>query len=105
MAGMNTTDVRNMELTQWVFWAVALPLAVVIIVLCLIWAGELENVWRGFSNLWKGKSGYKRVGGGRDAYKTATSRADMQPASYGDIYDGDYLRPERSYRPIYGRTR
>lgn len=52
--GMNTNDVRNMETNQWVFWAVAIPLTVIVITLCLIWAGELENFWSGFSNLWSG---------------------------------------------------
>jgi hypothetical protein len=57
---MNTFDVRNMTVNQWVFWATALPLMVLIITLCLIWAGELKNFWEGFSKLWrkKGNSGY-----------------------------------------------
>jgi len=51
--GMNTIDVRDMELTQWVFWASAVPLCVVIITLCLIWAGELGNFWEGFRDMWR----------------------------------------------------
>lgn len=51
--GMNTVDVRDMELTQWVFWAAAVPLCVVIITLCLIWAGELGNFWKGFRDVWR----------------------------------------------------
>ena len=54
---MNTFDVRNMTVNQWVFWATALPLMVVIITLCLIWAGELKNFWEGFAKLWTGRSG------------------------------------------------
>ncbi|THV45025.1 hypothetical protein BGAL_0541g00030 [Botrytis galanthina] len=51
--GMNTNDVRNMEFTQWIFWAVALPLTVIIIALCLTWTGDLRKVWDSFSNLWR----------------------------------------------------
>lgn len=51
--GMNTNDVRNMELTQWIFWAVAIPLTLVIIVLSLMWTGELKNLWNSFQNLWR----------------------------------------------------
>jgi Mg2+ and Co2+ transporter CorA len=34
--GMNTYDVRNMSTKQWVFWATAIPLMVIIILVCLI---------------------------------------------------------------------
>jgi hypothetical protein len=56
--GMNTNDVRNMTVNQWVFWATALPLTVIIVTLCLIWAGELNNFWDGFSKLWRKKQAY-----------------------------------------------
>lgn len=56
--GMNTYDVRNMNINQWVFWATALPLTVLIFTLCLIWAGELNNFWTGFSKLWRKKPAY-----------------------------------------------
>jgi hypothetical protein len=52
---MNTYDVRNMSVDQWVFWATALPLTFLILTLCLIWAGELNNFWEGFSKLWRKK--------------------------------------------------
>ena len=51
--GMNVNDIRNMDQKQWVFWATALPLTAIIITLCLIWAGELDNFLKGFRNLWK----------------------------------------------------
>lgn len=44
--GMNTADLRDMPHRQWVFWAAALPLTLVIILLGLLWAGELGNAWR-----------------------------------------------------------
>ena len=60
--GMNTYDVRNMKNNQWVFWAAALPLTFIIISLCLIWAGELNNFWTGFANLWRHGSGGRKGG-------------------------------------------
>lgn len=38
---MNTNDVRNMEKTQWVFWAAALPLTAIVIIVSLFAAGIL----------------------------------------------------------------
>jgi hypothetical protein len=38
--GMNTSDVRNMEGTQWIFWIVAVPLTASIVVLSL-WSADL----------------------------------------------------------------
>ncbi|KAJ5922768.1 Nucleic acid-binding OB-fold [Penicillium verrucosum] len=40
--GMNTTDIRNIESGQWIYWAVAIPLTVIVMALTLFWAGELE---------------------------------------------------------------
>ncbi len=51
--GMNTNDVRNMDFNQWIYWAIALPLTVLVIALCLTWAGELTNFWDGFRTLWR----------------------------------------------------
>lgn len=53
--GMNTNDVRNMNVDQWVFWATAIPLLLVILFLCLLWTNELGNIWKGFRDLWRPK--------------------------------------------------
>ncbi|EHL00838.1 hypothetical protein M7I_3229 [Glarea lozoyensis 74030] len=37
--GMNTNDIRNMAQNQWLFWAAALPLTTIVIVVSLIAAG------------------------------------------------------------------
>jgi hypothetical protein len=37
--GMNTYDIRNMGQSQWLFWATALPLTTIVIVVSLIAAG------------------------------------------------------------------
>ncbi|KAL5349298.1 hypothetical protein ACLOAV_005588 [Pseudogymnoascus australis] len=66
--GMNTVDIRDMEFSQWVFWAAAIPLMVIVITLCLIWAGELGNFWEGFRDLWR-----RRDKGRRKKVSMATS--------------------------------
>ena len=56
--GMNTTDVRNMEKTQWVFWATAIPVTAVVILGSLFAAGILT---------WPlGRSGVNRGQGRQD---------------------------------------
>lgn len=59
--GTNTNDIRNMELNQWVYWAVALPLTVIIISICLALAGELRNLRPRFAKFWS-KEGRARPG-------------------------------------------
>jgi Mg2+ and Co2+ transporter CorA len=48
--GMNTYDVRNMSTKQWVFWATAIPLMVIIILVCFIWAGEFGTARAALGN-------------------------------------------------------
>lgn len=45
--GMNTADIRDMKHDQWLFWATSVPLFLIIVVLCLLWAGELDSFWQG----------------------------------------------------------
>ncbi|KAI1065854.1 hypothetical protein LB507_000357 [Fusarium sp. FIESC RH6] len=44
--GMNTTDVRDMPHSQWLYWAVAIPLTIVVILIGLWFMGELGNLSR-----------------------------------------------------------
>ena len=44
--GMNTYDVRNMNETQWLFWAIALPLTAVVITVSLFAAGIIAWPFR-----------------------------------------------------------
>lgn len=39
---MNTNDVRNMEKSQWVFWATAVPLTAVIVGLAVFVSGTMK---------------------------------------------------------------
>ncbi|SCV31580.1 uncharacterized protein FFB14_03465 [Fusarium fujikuroi] len=44
--GMNTTDVRDMNYSKWLYWVVAIPVTVLVIVLGLWFMGELGNLAR-----------------------------------------------------------
>lgn len=44
--GMNTRDVRSMHQQQWVFWVVAVPLTVMVIIGSLYAAGSLHFAFR-----------------------------------------------------------
>ena len=80
---MNTNDVRNMELTQWVFWAVALPLMFVIICLCLAWTNKPDKILGGFANLWRRKSAKRGAGSGCEPM-SVTSRPVRPRKRYED---------------------
>ncbi|EHA57309.1 hypothetical protein MGG_16271 [Pyricularia oryzae 70-15] len=41
---MNMADIREMEVGQWLYWTIALPVTALVILLGLWWMGELDNV-------------------------------------------------------------
>ncbi|KAK6948222.1 hypothetical protein Daesc_009986 [Daldinia eschscholtzii] len=91
--GMNSSDVRDMELGQWAYWAAALPTTLAVIILGLWWMGELHNLidWvRGLPS--RSNRSYARV---------------SRPAANGVIYypQGDYAGrdPQQAMRP-YSRA-
>ncbi|KAK4210290.1 hypothetical protein QBC37DRAFT_35864 [Rhypophila decipiens] len=47
--GMNTSDIRDMDGGQWIYWATAVPVTAVTVLLGLLWTGELSNLgaWLG----------------------------------------------------------
>lgn len=49
--GMNTSDIRDMQYGQWVYWTAAIPLTIVVIAGSLYWAGALGD-W----HAWSGRS-------------------------------------------------
>ena len=44
--GMNTNDIRDMDKSQWLYWATALPVTFSVIIIGLWWMGELGNALR-----------------------------------------------------------
>ena len=46
MFGMNTSDIRDMEFSQWAYWAAALPITAAVVFLGLLFTGELRNLLR-----------------------------------------------------------
>ncbi|KAI0117112.1 hypothetical protein F4814DRAFT_415281 [Daldinia grandis] len=91
--GMNSSDVRDMDLGQWAYWAAALPTTIAVIIIGLWWMGELHNLidWvRGLPS--RSNRSYARV---------------PRPAANGVIYypQGDYSGrdPQQPMRP-YSRT-
>jgi hypothetical protein len=56
--GINTRDVRDMDLDQWAYWATAVPVTVLVIFLGLLWTGELGNILG-----WIQSFGQRRRGG------------------------------------------
>lgn len=42
--GMNSSDIRDMEAGQWLYWATAIPVTILTIVLGLWWMGEMGHL-------------------------------------------------------------
>lgn len=80
--GMNTSDIRDMDFRQWIFWVSAVPLTVVVMGLCLVWAGEMKNFWDGFQNMWKARG--KVVGAAEGRFVARSEYTGMEgPGMYG----------------------
>ncbi|GAB1316358.1 hypothetical protein MFIFM68171_06568 [Madurella fahalii] len=54
--GMNSADIREMELGQWAYWATAVPVTLVVMFLGLLWTGELGNALQWAASF--GRGGY-----------------------------------------------
>lgn len=91
--GMNTTDVRDMDQSQWVFWAVALPVTLLVIVVGLWWMNELGNVVR-----WLTGQRASNGGTGGTGYGGVTA----EPAGVVYYSDMEEEKPRRySRRPTF----
>lgn len=66
--GMNTRDVRDMDLDQWAYWATAVPVTTVVVLLGLLWTGELGTVWRWIQSFDSRQQGYQFVSRGSHSY-------------------------------------
>lgn len=91
--GMNTNDVRNMELNQWAYWATAVPVTVVIIFFGLLWTGELGNMIRWIQSFGRQHNGYRALSGSLsyDHYKDELGMS-KRPVRQRDDEEDYYLR-------------
>ena len=101
--GMNTSDMRTMSQKQWVFWAVAIPLTLVIVIISLLWAGELKNAWDALAKLFpqRKQSDYHRLQGDQEDIRLAPRRS-REPEVIRDFFP--YER-SRTMRPSGGLVR
>ena len=44
LLGMNTSDIRDMKQGQWLYWGAAIPLTGLIIILCLLFTGDIIDL-------------------------------------------------------------
>ncbi|KAI1408911.1 hypothetical protein F5Y13DRAFT_204091 [Hypoxylon sp. FL1857] len=86
--GMNSSDVRDMDLGQWAYWAAALPTTVAVIVTGLWWMGELHN----FTNWLRGLPSRRNTGYARVSPPAANGVIYYPQADYPGI-DPQGLRP------------
>lgn len=101
--GMNTSDIRDMEMGQWAYWASAVPVTVLVILIGLWWMGEIGNafVWMGLRS--GGGGGYTlnpQYGGPSGGGLTSKARPPPPPPP-------EYLSPYSQWpvvieSPTYG---
>lgn len=81
--GMNTNDIRNMDFDQWLYWVVALPVTVIIIIAGLWWMDELSNAtdWL-VGKRWRSSKGASRSSGSSMDYDSVSRASEDVPATY-----------------------
>ncbi|KAM5383633.1 hypothetical protein ACJZ2D_001870 [Fusarium nematophilum] len=89
--GMNTTDVRDMEYSQWLYWVVAVPLTFVVICAGLWFMGELGNLTRWF--LRRPGQGVQGIYGG----------PVMMPQAFESTYWAPPQMPVTEYPSLHGQ--
>ncbi|CAJ0546131.1 Ff.00g096040.m01.CDS01 [Fusarium sp. VM40] len=112
--GMNTTDVRDMNYSQWLYWVVAIPLTIVVILVGLWFMGELGNLTQWLlGRSAKGASGY---GGPTIVPQTLEASywapspiaQTTQVAEYSSPYEPEHSMRRRiqaqAYHPAQGRV-
>ncbi|PNP48191.1 hypothetical protein THARTR1_10332 [Trichoderma harzianum] len=89
--GMNTNDIRNMDFDQWLYWVVALPVTVIIIIAGLWWMDELSNAtdWL-IGKRWRSSKGGSRSSGSSMDYDSVSRASEDMPGTYRRAR---YLRP------------
>ena len=49
--GMNTPDIRDMALGQWIFWATSVPLTILVVTFCMTVAYQGQKIQEYFGRL------------------------------------------------------
>ncbi|KAK4077895.1 uncharacterized protein Triagg1_3589 [Trichoderma aggressivum f. europaeum] len=81
--GMNTNDIRNMDFDQWLYWVVALPVTVIIIIAGLWWMDELSNAtdWL-IGKRWRSSKGASSSYGSSMDYDSTSRASEDMPGVY-----------------------
>lgn len=93
--GMNTSDIRDLEQGQWLYWATAVPVTVGVILIGLWWMGELGNAALWLLNLREQQSA--------PAIERNRPKGPIRPGmvrGYSYNSDDNELDNSRLYRPI-----
>lgn len=107
--GMNTADVRDMAFSQWLYWATAVPVTILVILVGLWWMGELGNFFAWLPG-WGRRDGYKVIGGGGNLRVAGRSEEEFSmPAMMVQRPNEDEIDVRvpvpRSSRPMIMRQR
>ncbi len=63
--GMNSADIRDMDQGQWMYWATALPVTAVVVLLGLVFTGEMRRLEERGREVWERWSGWSFWSGRR----------------------------------------
>ncbi|KAJ5010530.1 hypothetical protein K4K57_007044 [Colletotrichum sp. SAR 10_99] len=75
--GMNTSDIRDMEAGQWLYWASAIPVTILVIVLGLWWMGELGHLFNWMANKFRREENF---GSGFSAHAGISEKSNHHDA-------------------------
>ncbi|KAI1880901.1 hypothetical protein JX265_001141 [Neoarthrinium moseri] len=78
--GMNTSDIANLELSQWIYWVTALPTIILVIIAGLWWMGELEVLKQWLFGARKGQR-FRRGGRSGSLMTTVVGEEILMPDS------------------------
>ncbi|GAB1317897.1 Mg2+ transporter [Madurella fahalii] len=96
--GMNTSDIRDMELGQWAYWAAAVPVTTIVVFLGLLWTGELGSIVQWIQSFGVHRQGYRSIPD--DGYYV--THAGRSPWEAARVPLPHFLR-EENRRPEPGR--
>jgi hypothetical protein len=110
--GMNTSDIRDMDQRQSLFWSVAIPLTVVTVGSCLLVGYNGDELRDSVSEAWRKVTGKQHrsttarsisVAQRKRAQKLqqGDSNSTLSSGSFADEAEFASPRPEHSYLPLY----